>query len=276
MKGTISFDLDGVLIQNPFGKGIIPHVRAHIRQGTALRELEPLEAERQIDAAVREAWVSHMARGDLVAAYDWDAIYNGVSEQFGGEPVPAVAELVVQYAAQEGMIALLPGAKAGLAQLQEAGFRLVAATNGYHAYQWPVLEALGIAHYFSAALTPDVVGYAKPDPRFLASLTDLRAHVGDTLMHDVLVANLSGVAAVWLEAELPDAVRALPLSKRTGAAAFREHHHEVWANAPFRRYHPEGTLEACWPDVAVTDVEEAAVYLLGRLELRECSVQNVR
>ncbi len=39
----------------------------------------------------------------------------------------------------EGMIALLPGAKEGLEQLHDHGFDLVASTNGFYTYQWPVL-----------------------------------------------------------------------------------------------------------------------------------------
>ncbi len=47
MRGTISFDLDGVVMQNPFAKGVTPQVREHIRRGLRLKDLVPAEANRQ-------------------------------------------------------------------------------------------------------------------------------------------------------------------------------------------------------------------------------------
>ncbi len=71
-----------------------------------------------------------------------------MSLRYGGKPAPDIAELVQECCRQDGMIALLPGAKEGLSAIQRQGVRIVALTNGYHAYQWPVLEALGVAEFF--------------------------------------------------------------------------------------------------------------------------------
>jgi HAD superfamily hydrolase (TIGR01549 family) len=259
---TVSFDLDGVIMQNPFAAGIGPHMRAHIRRGRELLATEPAEADQHIDQAVRECWGERMARGDFVAAYNWDEIYSEVSRRFGGESAPDVAKLVEESCRQDGMIALLPGAKEGLNALQKQGVRMVALTNGYHPYQWPVLEALGIAEFFADVVTPDVTGYAKPDPRLFQSIPDLVAHVGDTLLHDVVGANLAGVTSVWLDADLPEYLRMQPITKRVEAEEFRTYLEERYATAPYREYHPEATLGYAFPNIVVTDMHEAAQVLL--------------
>ncbi len=205
-----------------------------------------------------------MRQHDFVAAYNWDAIYNDVSERFGGAPVGNVADMVKRCCEIEGMIALLPGAKEGLEQLHDHGFDLVASTNGFYTYQWPVLEALGVADHFSRVLTPDRVGFAKPDPRLFESVSDLRAHVGDMLFHDVLAANMAEVASVWLNGELPQEVLALPLEDRASSEAFLAYHENYWRRAPYRKYHHEVALEACLPTVVVKDVTEAAAFLIAR------------
>src|SRR4029453_7426320 len=115
----------------------------------------------------------------------------------------------VECCALEDAIDLMPGARAGLERVVAAGLRVVAISNGYHAYQWPVLEALGVAPLFEAVITPDVAGFAKPDPRIFASVPGLIAHVGDILLHDVLGANLAGLRSIWLDDELPERYSAL-------------------------------------------------------------------
>ncbi|HEX7022306.1 MAG TPA: HAD family hydrolase [Trueperaceae bacterium] len=265
-QATISFDLDGVLIQNPFAKGVGPRVRAHIRQAQALAGLETCEADRRINDAVRSAWGARMAAGDFVRAYDWDDIYSHVSHDFGGTDVPDIAGIVEACCREEGMIALLPGAKECLTELQQAGFRLVAATNGYHAYQWPVLAALGIADFFDELLSPDRVGHAKPDPRFFAGIPGLRTHVGDTLVHDVLGANMAGVQAIWLSSELPDELDDLSPRARVANDGFERYLEQALERTPYREYHPEATVVTCRPSAVVKDAREvprAVLQLAG-------------
>ena len=241
-----------------------PQMRAHIRQSPELADLAQDEADAKINDAVREIWQERMTEGDFVGAYHWDEIYNEVSFGFGGTPVPDVASVVRACCDLEGMIALLPGAKEGLSLLHEQGFRLVAATNGYYAYQWPVLKALDIASLFETILTPDRVGYAKPDPRFFGSVPGLAAHVGDTLLHDVLGANAAGLVSVWLDPDLPDAVKAMPIRERTGAQALKDYLQAALDQAPYRSFHPEATPESCHPGEVVIDAYEAGTVLAER------------
>lgn len=260
---VVSFDLDGVLIQNPFKLGVGPHLRAHVRAGPELHGLDQGEADRRILEAVNAEVAARMARADLVAAYDWDAIFGLVARRFGAPPIPDVAELVRHYCAQPGTIWLLDGAVDVLARLNDAGFALVATTNGFHRYQVPVLDALGILPCFEDVRTPDTTGFAKPDRGILAGVDGLVAHVGDMLYHDVLIARRLGVTAVWVAHGLPPAVAALPPAARAHDPRFVAHFEEVRAKAPYREAHPEVAAEDVRPHRVVASVEEIEVGWFG-------------
>lgn len=263
MRPVVSFDLDGVLIQNPFKLGVGPHLRAHVRAGAALRGLEQEEADRRIHDAVSEAVAVRMNRGDLVAAYDWDVIFSEVARSFGADPVPDVAGLVRHYCAVPETIWLLDRAGPTLAALADAGFGLVATTNGFQRYQLPVLEALGIAGRFERVLAPDTTGFAKPDPGILAGVPGLVAHVGDMLYHDVLVARRLGVTAVWVTDALPDPIAALPVATRTADPAFVAWFERVRDTQPYRSAHPDARPEELLPHHVVRHVGEVTPELLG-------------
>lgn len=263
MRPVVSFDLDGVLIQNPFKRGVGPHLRAHVRAGAALRDLDQEEADRRIHDAVSAAVAVRMNRGDLAAAYDWDVIFSEVARGFGADPVPDVAGLVRHYCAVPETIWLLDRAGPTLAALAEAGFGLVATTNGFQRYQLPVLEALGIADRFERVLAPDTTGFAKPDPRILAGVPELVAHVGDMLYHDVLVARRLGVTAVWVTDALPDELAALPVAARTNDPGFADWFGRVRDAQPYRSAHPEARPEDLVPHHAVRHVGEVTPGLLA-------------
>jgi FMN phosphatase YigB (HAD superfamily) len=176
--------------------------------------------------------------------------------------VPDVATIVREACQIEDAIALLPGAWTGLQRLASAGIRLVATTNGYHAFQWPVLERLGVADFFEAVVTPDVAGFAKPDPRVFGVVPGVQAHVGDVLLHDVLGANLAGIEAIWLDDKLPEALSALSPRQRTVAPGFDAYLRSTFEQSRYRAFHPEATLALCTPTAVVRDVEEAADLVL--------------
>jgi FMN phosphatase YigB (HAD superfamily) len=162
-------------------------------------------------------------------------------------------------------IALLPGALRGLQRLAGAGLHIVAVTNGYRAYQWPVLEKLGVADLFEAVITPDAAGFAKPDPRIFGLVSGLIAHVGDLLLHDVLGANRAGIQSVWLDADLPAQFDALPPPLRPRATGFREYLSQTLESSRYRRFHPDVSLEECMPSAVVRDVDEAATVVLDSI-----------
>jgi FMN phosphatase YigB (HAD superfamily) len=262
---AVSFDLDGVIMRGPWSSTIRPRIWAHLALSPELAHLAEEQREQHIWQAVRAEHERRLAERDFVGAWNWQHIYEEVNRGLRGEPVPDVATIVRAACQVENAIALLPGAWTGLQRLVREGVRLIATTNGYHAYQWPVLEQLGVAEFFEAVVTPDVAGFAKPDPRIFGVVPGLRAHVGDILMHDVLGANLAGLDSVWLHAELPDEFVALAPRDRPSAPGFVAFLTEALEASRYRPFHPEATPESCMPDVVVRDVDEAADVLLASI-----------
>ncbi|MBB6096796.1 FMN phosphatase YigB (HAD superfamily) [Deinobacterium chartae] len=256
---SVSFDLDGVLMQNPFGSYVGPRVVDHIHRSSRLAAVPAEQAHAQIRAAIRDAWRQRMRSASFVSAYDWDDIYAGVSRAFGGTPPGDIAGIVLEGCTPEHIL-LLPGAREGLEALRAAGYTLYALTNGYRKYQVPVLDALGILPLFEDVLTPEVLGYAKPDPNAFRAVPGLIAHVGDTLEHDVLGANLAGVASVWLTPDLPGD---RPVTRTDFARAPLDAYLEAArARALYVEFHPEATPERLTPTYAVRDAYQAAQVLL--------------
>jgi FMN phosphatase YigB (HAD superfamily) len=202
---------------------------------------------------------------DYVGAWNWQAIYDEVSRGFGGEPVPDLATIVRESCLIADAIAVLPGVRTGLQRLTEAGVLLVATTNGYYMYQWPVLEKLGLDDFFEAVITPDSVGFAKPDPRIFSSVPGLIAHVGDLLLHDVLGANLAGLHSIWLDADLPSELQTIAPLDRSHDPGFIEYLDRTLEASRYRPFHSEATLEQCIPAAVVRDVDEAATVVLDSM-----------
>jgi putative hydrolase of the HAD superfamily len=262
---VISFDLDGVIMRGPFNSSLRPRISEHIGRASGLAHLEAEERERNIWQAVRQEHDRRLTERDFVGAWNWQAIYEGVSQGFGGEPMPDLASIVRESCLIDEAVALLPGAWLGLHRLQSAGLRLVAITNGYHCFQWPVLERLGVGDLFETVITPDAAGFAKPDPRIFGLVPGLVAHVGDLLLHDVLGANLAGVKSIWLDAELPEHLSQRPPLERVHEPEFVEYLERTLEASRYRPFHPEATLETCTPTAVVRDVDEAASVVLDSI-----------
>jgi putative hydrolase of the HAD superfamily len=261
-SSVVSFDLDGVIMRGPFNSALRPRISEHLGRSSGLAQMEAEEREVHIWTTVRQEHDRRLEAGDFVGAWNWQAIYDAVSRGFGGEPMPDLASIVRESCLVEDAVALLPGAWLGLQRLKSAGVRLVAITNGYHCFQWPVLQRLGVAELFESVITPDMAGYAKPDRRIFDLVPGLIAHVGDLLLHDVLGANLAGLESIWLDADLPQDLRQLRPVERVRERAFTEYLQRTLEDSRYRRFHPEASLETCTPTAVVQDVDEAATVLL--------------
>lgn len=263
---NIGFDLDGVLIRNPFETCVIPRFLLSLGDLPGVRAL----GGRAVASAVRDrivgGWRGRMATGDLAAAYDWDAIYREVAGHLGADEAFLddidVAAWVRDCCDQCGHIETLPGAGELLARLESAGHRLVVISNGYAAYQRPVLAALGLLGHFADVFTPDRVGYAKPDSRIFAAAAPLDVFVGDTLVHDVLGAKRAGLATVWVAPALPAALVPIGPLERAAQPRLAGVIRDSLNVSPHSRYHPEADESSCLPDAVVTDMHEASELLL--------------
>lgn len=100
---------------------------------------------------------------------------------------------------------LMDGALETLALLRRQGYRLVITSNAPPTYQ-ARLTSLSLTNLVDAVFLSDVVGYAKPDPRFFAfvlermdATPDETVHVGNSYWHDVIGAKRAGILPVFFD-----------------------------------------------------------------------------
>lgn len=243
-------------MENAFLGQIAPRLREALRVASAYAGLESAEADRQSMAAIRAASMRHMRSGNLVAAYDWDGLFAEVCLAHGVEPGFTVTSLYEAACKSEGNVRLLPGAREALEHAKELGARVVAITNGYRAYQWPVLTRLQVADLFDEVITPEGAGYAKPDPRVFEAVPNLRLHVGDVLLADVLGANLAGIPSILVDDELPEHLRVLDPFERPHDPSFAVYVEAALKRSPYIEVFPQATVENCTPQAATWNMHE--------------------
>lgn len=207
-KTWITFDLDGTLMQNPFVGWVFPEIEeiilAHAGQELDIRSRLVEEHERR------------MKNNDIVAAYDWDDIVQQFVQTLNVSVQIDIESLVRKHSVDQ-KVYVLESCIISVLQRLKQDFRLAAVTNGYKKYQLPVLQALGLDELFDAIVTPDEVGYAKPDREIFQSLLDegeIRAHVGDRVDHDVCVARRLGTRSIFIYKRLPQELKELNPAER--------------------------------------------------------------
>lgn len=199
----ITFDLDGTLMQNPFGKWVFPEI-SRLCQQDLRSDLYRLHQER-------------MRNKQYVAAYDWQEMLEIVLREKGLDLDIDVESLVLKHSVIPKVHLLEEDIPSALQSLSRRGYALAVMTNGFEIYQLPVLKALGIDGYFDCIITPEKVGTAKPDVGMadaLKRMGTLIAHVGDRIDHDVIFANDLGIASVLVWREMPEALRRHPPEER--------------------------------------------------------------
>lgn len=266
-RRAVGFDLDGVLIVNPFDSCVVPRLERLLASAPKLAGLDAQEVSQRVRGAIRSGWQRRMATEDLASAYDWDAIYLEAAVEFGLPSVASsginVSGWVEECCAAGGHIRALPGAAELLERLAIAGSRLVVISNGYAPYQEPVLRALGLFDFFDAVVTPDRVGYAKPDRRIFEAAGHLDVFVGDTLLHDILGARQAGIEAVWVNPALPADLAVQTPRQRAASPQLEALVRTSLAATPFASFHPEADAKSCLPAAVVTGMSEVADVVLA-------------
>lgn len=248
---VFTFDLDGVLHINPFGRGVFPDIVDRLRPHAARTQgVGTEEAGRWIMGQIIGECRRRVMQGALVDAFDWDDIVAGVARSVGYlEPIDVTA--LVQHYCQPGYIGLHPHAREILTFLRRQGVGLLCLTNGYDRYQYPVLEAMGIASLFHGRLAPDLVAAAKPQREIFArAVATAQAlgmasaeggdasgfvHVGDSLVYDVYGARSAGFTSVWIAQEMGGEPPPLETSEATSEEPLRRAHRALWPLKPWER-----------------------------------------
>ena len=253
----LTFDLDGVLMKNPFSTGVFPTVTKEFGKISGL-------SHKEIMAKIIQEAKERMDRGDFVGAYDWDGIVAVVGKELGYDKQIDVAGLVRQFCTPDHIYAY-PHVHETLEELKYRGFTLVALTNGFLKYQLPVLESLGIAQFFEKVFTPELIGQAKPHPEFFQkpqqAFPGRHLHIGDTVIHDLWGPKRVGATTVWVYHDLPEEISRMPVAERTK--------HELLASLIAKGIerdlnaaaYPEVTVSCSMPDFVIKSIEELLAVL---------------
>ena len=192
--GVISFDLDGTLINGPFGR-VLTDLQDHLVSAG----VPPIKA--QIQQRHRE-----LLTDDPLAAYDWDTIVAQCLQVAGAEqPFDLVDRLGVHVRDSRTRL-LHEQTFERLTALHDAGWRVVVLTNGWRRYQEPILDGIGMLSAIDQLLTADDIGQPKPSAAaFAAARGDAtrHVHVGDRIDHDIVGGNAAGAQTVLLRADVP-------------------------------------------------------------------------
>ncbi len=182
IPGTLLFDLDGTLVDS------LPDLTLALNRVLAETGLPP-------------------ASLDLSRRYVGDGARMMLERGFAahGQAVPAdgLARFLAVYEANlTRETRPFPGVVAALARLAEAGWRLAVCTNKTERHSRMVLEALGLAPFFSAVAGGDTWPERKPDGRHLTrTLERMGAPFAGAVMvgdgaNDLLAARSAGLPCV--------------------------------------------------------------------------------
>ena len=116
----------------------------------------------------------------------------------------AVSVFQRHYAAVNGTrTQLFPGVAEGLDAWAGSGLPLAVVTNKPAAFTEPLLERVGLRHYFQTVISGDTTAQRKPHPeplleacRRMGVAAQANLHIGDS-RHDIETARRAGCAAVY-------------------------------------------------------------------------------
>ncbi len=198
-------------MQNPFVGHVFPEIERRIL-------LEDKLLENIVDQLVLEH-ETRLKDGRTADAYDWDDIVLQYLKANGLQTSIHVEEILKGVCVEPNIYLLEDSVCEVLDELKQLGFSLAVVTNGFTKYQLPVMDVLQLTEHFDLIVTPQEVGYAKPDKRVYGSILELgeiHAHVGDRIDHDVISANAIGVRSIWICRYLSDSLKELEPDERKG------------------------------------------------------------
>ncbi len=187
--GLMLFDLDGTLVDS------VPDLAYSLE-----RMLEELGLPTRSEEQVR-LWVGNGA-ARLVGRALTGSMDGSPEKALLERALALFMELYGRHACDRSR--LYPGVLEGLESLRKAGIRMACVTNKPFCFIEPLLQKLGIAHYFELSLGGDSLTRIKPDPLpFLHALEHFGAKTTETLVvgdsaNDILAARAAGLAVICL------------------------------------------------------------------------------
>lgn len=183
---TVVFDLDGTLIDTA------PDLVASLNHTIAVHGLEP------VTYSDLTHLVGHGARAMIERSF-----------RLRGHPLdeaefPAMLDRFIGHylANMPGESKPYPGVTTALNRLRDAGMLLAVCTNKMEGLAAPLIEGLGLSHYFAALTGGDTFAVRKPDPaHFIGTVARAGGDVGRSVMvgdslNDLKVAVNAGVPSI--------------------------------------------------------------------------------
>lgn len=200
-----SFDLDGVLIENPFIKGVFPEIEDILSKQYFAINNKKITKEK-IREHIIEEYKNRLNSNFSYRSYNWDEIIQTVANQIGCAGGIDVVKLVKKYC-RRPYIKVYSDVYDILEWLRSKGHQLVVITNGFYRYQFPVLNKLKLDFYFDKIITPETTRAIKPEKKIFmeaGSGDDIWYHIGDSLVQDIFGANRIGARSIWLRRDFPE------------------------------------------------------------------------
>lgn len=259
----MTFDLDGVVMENPFHLGVFPHILhrivSHCQETEQGRGKEPEKLREEAFQYLLAEHKQRFASEAAYEAYDWDAIVAELTDHYDYPETFDIGAIVKLYC-QEPYIKCHDQADSVWHDLKEQGWKIGVVTNGYAKYQVPVLEALGLYPLIDTVVTPDQAYGIKPDLAIFHAIPGVQektwVHVGDTLVHDVYGGRKAGARTTWVHRRMPEEWKALTPWDRVYSAAGQELIRTVWEKEAIRYPGLSASWEECIPDWMIFDLAE--------------------
>lgn len=254
----ITFDLDGVLMENPFSEGVFPEVTREIAQSSFQFHKWNLEqAQQKVFQEMLARYYQRFNSQQSFQAYNWQEIINEVAQEFDYQEPIDVEEILKNYCHPP----YIRGYDNGVRLIEELKTRKIKVgiiTNGYQKYQEPVLKALGFAMDFEFFISADSQASVKPQAEMFAAAKKHTKwiHVGDSLYHDVFGCNQAGGVGVWVYRGEMSALKNVPLLSRVNTPVAQKIIQQSWRREKERYQITVDNNQSFMPTVIIDNLQE--------------------
>lgn len=198
-KKVLIFDLDDTLLDFKKGEAL------GLKKVFETFQVAPLDYENWLAtylAINKQTWTKieqGMASQPLL-----DTRFSKTFAEFGQEIDGMLAEAFYRTQLDQND-ALILGADELLQELKQAGYHVIAGTNGKTATQYTRLSLTGLTDFFDHIVISDEIGIAKPSPDFFDHIFHLMPDftkddfmmIGDSLRSDILGAQQAMIDSIW-------------------------------------------------------------------------------
>lgn len=179
----VGFDLDGTLLDTS------GDLAAAVNHALASVDVPPFSVD-EIKRFVGRGAKTMLARALAASGHDAEAMLNQIMPTFFAYYADNLSRHTAPY----------PGLMGAMEELRDSGVRLAICTNKVERFTLPLIEQLGMTHWFASIIGGDTTGVLKPDPAPIHAMIAQAGggrcvFIGDTI-NDIAGARNAGVANI--------------------------------------------------------------------------------